>query len=362
MARFGRFDHLLATLRQMTEAEIPGWMTRLSFYENPLPMAVIDPQTLRYLACNDAAERSSGFTRDQMCTMTLWDVRSVADADALLRAWMEHPDEPVQYRSNLRTAAGPPYPAVAITVPVEFKGKTARLSVAVNEPALERAESVQLRLTRQMAIAAAAERVKLAGDLHDGPIQDLSVAVMRLRAVRKQHPELHAVTKAVELVIQAITSLRETMAELDPPGLARGSLREILANVQSKARERDEIDLIVDMNADLRVPEHIAVCVHRIVLEAVANVRKHAETTELSCSIRLSPIGLSSIGLSLVIIDEGKGFDTGAPSSGRGLDMMRNRAEVLGGTFTVHSSEAGTRVEILLPCGPAPATGQPHNN
>jgi len=88
----------------------------------------------------------------------------------------------------------------------------------------------------------------------------------------------------------------------------------------------------------------------RVAQEALANVAKHADATRVGVTLSY----MADL-LALDVRDDGAGFDTSRPAAGRGfgLTSMRQRAERLGGTFTIESEPgAGTAVSATVPAIP----------
>jgi signal transduction histidine kinase len=93
------------------------------------------------------------------------------------------------------------------------------------------------------------------------------------------------------------------------------------------------------------LPHQVGHQLYCVVLEALTNVQKHANASQVD--IR----GMTAIGgLSLTIDDNGKGFDRDAPRSGFGLHNMRDRVLSLGGQFDVKTQpHDGTRIQVFIP-------------
>ena len=82
-----------------------------------------------------------------------------------------------------------------------------------------------------------------------------------------------------------------------------------------------------------------------MVQELVANALKHARPTELSMALTRTPERLS-----IIVSDNGKGFDPEQPTSGMGLGNVRARADAFGGKLLIDSSlRNGTTVSIEIP-------------
>ena len=102
---------------------------------------------------------------------------------------------------------------------------------------------------------------------------------------------------------------------------------------------------------EVRLPSAAEIQVMRIIQEALSNVRKHAKATQVV--VKVSRTGDE---LRIEVSDNGSGFDpatrlsTGWPRFG--LQTMRERAEAVGGAFSVQSAPGrGTKVMVILPAG-----------
>ena len=93
-------------------------------------------------------------------------------------------------------------------------------------------------------------------------------------------------------------------------------------------------------------PVPVATTLYRVTQEVLANAFKHARASEVKVLLEFA-----SDGVQLTVRDNGRGFEATSPTSGHGLQNMRQRADELGGTFRLHSSPGeGTQVVLGLPC------------
>src|SRR5581483_12337983 len=103
-----------------------------------------------------------------------------------------------------------------------------------------------------------------------------------------------------------------------------------------------------------QLPLRVEAELYRIVQEALANVRKHAHAREVQITLRLTPRTLR-----LTVRDDGRGFEPGARpeatgSTGHGLQGMRERARLLGGSLRLASRPGrGTAIVAIIPLLPA---------
>jgi signal transduction histidine kinase len=210
-------------------------------------------------------------------------------------------------------------------------------------------EARQKRGTR-LVRAQEDERLRIAGDIHDDPVQKVVAASMRLQLIRKQveDPEVRAsLDKLLESIRSSIFSLRHMIFELHPSvleheGLAP-ALREHMARLEGELEFGLENDLGEEPSGETRIQ------LFRIAQEALANVRKHARARRVD--IHLSQ---EDGGYKVQVRDDGVGFTppqllSSAPGH-LGLSSMRERAELAGGWCKIHGlPDCGTTVEFWLP-------------
>lgn len=202
---------------------------------------------------------------------------------------------------------------------------------------------------RQLAVLQ--ERERIAQDLHDGSIQSLyavSLALEDTAELLESEPR-HAVDRidhAIESIHGTIQEIREFIMGLDPD--ARTAV-DLLAGLTALADEFERSTLIeVELASDPDVPldPDEALQLIQLTREAMSNVARHAEASKVLVNVedRRERLRLS-------IIDDGRGFDTGAElrPGHHGLTNMRARAEALGGTLAIESDDDGTRVVFEMP-------------
>ena len=181
-----------------------------------------------------------------------------------------------------------------------------------------------------------AERRRIARDLHDVVLQDLSGALQslrltHLRAKRSEtsldlEEELGALGRASSGLRNAIYDLRR---EKERPFLESV---ESLVELSRQAMPEREIRLVVEEGFDSGLPGRESVELLRVLQEALANVRRHSAARNVEVGLRTDDQAIL-IGVS----DDGRGFDPGSAGAGVGLSAMRERAEGLGGDFEVRS-------------------------
>lgn len=234
--------------------------------------------------------------------------------------------------------------------PIGFEG----MEIDITER--KRAEEHRARLLEQTVRAAEDERTRLAAELHDGPIQRLAkLGYMLERAATRL--ERGDEDKSKELVAQAhegltreITALRHTMRELRPPVLDERGLPAALHDLANAITTDASVRVEVDVTVGERLEESLETIIYRVVQEALSNVVKYASATAAHVHLHDDEDGVI-----LEIDDDGDGFDLGALEAGErdghfGIDGMRERVRITGGTITVTSAPgAGTQIHARFP-------------
>ena len=210
----------------------------------------------------------------------------------------------------------------------------------------------QRTLEREVLSVATQERVRIAGDIHDGVGQELAGIAMLLQSaatVRDPKPDSHRaeLRAIVQQVNNAIRSARDLARGLSPIQVVQGSLRSALRRLGQEVRGGMAVDVDVDAQFDDRIADDLAADhVYRIAQEAVQNAIRHSDGSAISVSCKLEHGDLL-----LSITDNGKGIQadqTQAP--GLGLRLMHYRAHMIRGRLTVSSlSEGGTCVQLRVP-------------
>lgn len=187
------------------------------------------------------------------------------------------------------------------------------------------------------------ERRRLERDLHDGAQQRLVALGMALRRVQRRpdaDPEVvRALDGAVDELSDAVSGLREIARGLRPGALDDG-LGPALADLARRSPLTVEVD-----GPPQGLPPEIETAAYYVVCEGVANAVKHAGATRVDiCAQRVNG------SLTLTIADDGRGG--AAATAGGGLSGLADRVAAHGGALRVHSPPgAGTRLEVVLPCG-----------
>ena len=248
---------------------------------------------------------------------------------------------------------------------LDAQGATLRLALAD----LEEAQAERALLLQRTVEIAEHERIRVAADLHDGPIQRLSAVTLGFDLLANQlgrgnHEKAAALVEDLRASLAEETvSLRRLMTELRPPILDARDLGAALRDCAQQVLGGSAVQWEVKATrAPIRLAPEVETVVYRVVREALVNVRKHAP--DAHATVTLKPAGEL---LRLTIVDDGPGFDEDVPvghtnGARYGLIGMRERVESIGGTWSlVTAPAAGTRIDVTLlrKLRPALATVEP---
>ena len=206
------------------------------------------------------------------------------------------------------------------------------------------------RVARQRAAGAArdAERRRLARELHDGVLQDLSAA--RLGLSRQAAAGDDGSTQAADAIARVIASIRGVVDDLRPPALSGASLADAIAGHARVLAFAQGVKLDLELSGATLVPDWAVRDLYRIAQEAIGNALRHAGARQVR--VRIVPSGTDVL---LEVEDDGTGFDPSAVTLGSGVHGMRERAAVLGGDLEIDRSPlGGARIRFLLRLLPAP--------
>jgi signal transduction histidine kinase len=226
--------------------------------------------------------------------------------------------------------------------------------------AVSTAKSVERDRLRHALEAAEAERRRWARELHDETLQGLGALRVGLAAAARE-PEAEAlrahVRVAVEQLQNEIGNLRAIITDLRPAALDQLGLEPALEALIQRVASVEGLDVTTELALRPLDPD-VETTVYRLVQESLTNVSRHARATSVRVGVRLEGSQVS-----LVVADDGQGFDTAADAEGFGLRGMHERVALAGGTIDIASGPDGTTVAVTLPAAyvdpPASPTRSP---
>ncbi|MFF0573540.1 sensor histidine kinase [Streptosporangium saharense] len=215
---------------------------------------------------------------------------------------------------------------------------SAERAALIGELVESRAEVARLSAER----GAAAERERLAGEIHDTLAQGFTSIVMLL-----QQPDERRIGLAVRTARENLAEARALVAALGPAPLDGSTLEEALGRMVSRFGEELAVAASFEVTGQARpMWTGAEVVLLRAAQEALANVRRHAHASAVAVTLDHLPTATR-----LTVRDDGMG--PGSLSEGYGLRGMRVRAEQVGGSLTLTAADGGgTVLEITVPVSP----------
>jgi signal transduction histidine kinase len=241
-------------------------------------------------------------------------------------------------------------------------------------------DAIRLRGNLERAMAQILEKDermigRIALDIHDGPTQQLSVALLEVQLLEADLADAEAsggpapdslrpsLERIYETVGGALHEMRELIGHLRPAQFEDRRLPDILQEAIDGFASRSDAEVRTTWEGEFEVNGVSAtqrITLYRILQEALTNAHRHGHASLITVLCREEEDETL-----LVVTDDGAGFDPeavqkrrpGVPLQRFGLHGMRDRAQILGGSFEVTSAPGeGTTVRVFLPrwAGPPP--------
>jgi PAS domain S-box-containing protein len=233
--------------------------------------------------------------------------------------------------------------------PILIRG--ASLDITLRKQAEDAAHNLSGRLINAQEV----ERMRLARDLHDDLSQSLALLSVELEMFGQSSAEKGQMQKFSAQVKSLSSEVHRLSHDLHPSKLDQLGL---VAAVRGFCKEFSAAHQLViefaDRSVPKAVPEDTALCLYRILQEALNNIVKHSEGTAARVELIMEDKELR-----LSIADDGLGFDpdTKPVNGSLGLVSMAERARFVHGALSVKSHPGkGTRVEVRVPITCPPAT------
>jgi|GEM_PF-3252434 len=197
------------------------------------------------------------------------------------------------------------------------------------------------------------ERERVGKELHDHVGHLLGAIKHQLGELEEQVADVKGAQttqyrKVTGLLDNAAGELRRISHDMAAATLNRFGLDKALHDLRDTLHINGRLQVELNtfgLDQGTSLERGVEIAVYRIVQEAVSNVLKHAKATELSIAVTHAPGRLS-----VVVSDNGTGYDTGTTTSGVGLANIRSRAAALGAQVQIDSAPGtGTTVSVECP-------------
>ena len=305
---------------------------------------LVDVDSKRVLEASAAYQGMLGYGPEEVSGLTLYDL--VPYSREAMDCYVGRVREGGSYVSGERRHRRKDGSLIDVEVRanvISYGGKEALCVVVRDITERKRAEKALLEVRE-------GERKRMARDLHDGALQDLTYALAEAQVMRVLNHDSE-LDKRLDDQIEALRNterrLRAAVYDLrlgEEGGRSLAELLETLVEESGRMFSGCEVRLVVEDGLPQAPPGEAGVEVLRILREALSNVRRHSNAGRVLVAVR-------GEGTDVVaeVSDDGRGFVPGG-ASGVGLKSMRERAGALGGEFEVASEPGvGTRVRLRVP-------------
>lgn len=189
------------------------------------------------------------------------------------------------------------------------------------------------------------EKSRIARDLHDGIVQDLTAFKIDL-SLLEQYSSEEKKAKLIQEITKITNEVRELSYRMMPVTLQELGLEKALNELLNRSFATNNIAFEINIFGILeRLPERVETTVYRICQELINNTLKHSKADNVSLLLQIK----NNI-LQITYEDNGIGFDTQKIQKGIGLNSLNNRIKMLEGTLEFdNNTTTGTTAFIRIP-------------
>jgi len=327
---------------------------RRLFEDNPMPMMIFEPDTLRFLAVNEAAEIHYGWTRHEFLSMTIKDIRPPEDVQAAV----DYIHEMDQGLDKVGVWKHQKKDGSIIHVDITshsltYRGKSAQLALChdVTERIMGEEE---IRKNEERIKSSLKEKEILLKEVHHRVKNNLQVisGLLNLQARHITDPGAKEVYKESQNRVITMGLIHEELYQ--SKDLAQVDFAAYIQNLSSNlfasyGKEHSNVDLVIDA-AHIEMIVDTAIPCGLIVNELISNSLKHAFPTEKEGEVRVNFHSMGDGVYRLSVADSGVGLPVGFDfrrSKSLGLQLVTVMTELLGGTIELNQ-DGGTTFTITF--------------
>jgi two-component system sensor histidine kinase UhpB len=326
---------------------------RLIFKNSLFPSWIYDAATLQFIEVNEAAIYKYGYSYDEFLKLTLKDILPPEDVPELIKTIGSISGQGKLWRH--RKKDGDIIIVEVTFYQVTYMGKTA-MQAQINdvtekmqlEARLEQQQKLrQHQITRAVLRAEEKERTYLGQELHDNINQVLATVKLYLDLCMEGHERKEElIEKSSRNVQTAIEEIRKLSKKLISPDQKTGSLSELLKELVEEISFASPMQFSLDIKKlnEEEIEEDLKIAIYRIAQEQLKNILQYAEAKSVNIHVFMEDEKLT-----LIIADDGKGFDLSTPRSGVGIANMTSRAEVFNGKVEIDTGPGkGCIIKIIF--------------
>jgi two-component system, NarL family, sensor histidine kinase LiaS len=231
-----------------------------------------------------------------------------------------------------------------VSLPVSGRDEVGRLEANFTTMTRQLGSALAAERQRATGDARAAERARIAREVHDAISQHLFGLRMIAAGMRRADPG-NQQARAIECISEeALRDMQALLIELRPASLDGAGLAPALQDICAAYHDRLGVTVDADLD-DVTVPAPVEHALLRITQEACVNAVRHGSARRLAVSMTRQDGHVE-----LTVRDTGTGFDPAAPHAGSGLAHIRDRVAELGGTVAIDSEPGrGAALTVRVP-------------
>jgi PAS domain S-box-containing protein len=332
---------------------------RLLFDNNPLPMWMIDIHTLNIIDVNEAAIEHYGYTRNEFLSMNIRDIRPPEDIARVEAAAN-------QQNSSIRKVGvwthlkkdGTQIKVEITSHDINYLDHKTRLilsndvtdKVLIEDALLKLNGELRQLYTRQQNIREE-ERKHIAREIHDELGQlitglKMDISWLKQRIIQKQPELTEKLNESISLLDESVKTIRKISSELRPGILDDLGIIPALFWLAKDFEKRTQIKCKINNLAgdSIECGDEVKVVLFRVFQEALTNVMRHANATEITTEILQEKSQLT-----MQIADNGKGYDVTKQTKTLGILGMKERIANVNGELYISSALGrGTSITIII--------------
>lgn len=331
---------------------------RYLFHNSPATIIIWTLDDLRIQEVNQTAIDLLGYTRNELLSMSVLDMRAVEEHERIFDLAQELKKNGTSNSGvwQQKTKSGDIlYMNVSFHI-INYGNRNAVLALGTNiteniilqKKLDEERRQKHQEITEAVLTTQENERAELGKELHDNINQILTTTRLYIEhALTKNEKQEQLLKHCREYISKAIHEIRQLSRTLMPPSLGevclKDALEELFLNLNSLKNHKFDFQFLLEREEAISDPLKLAI--FRIIQEQLNNILKHAKATQIGVSI----VQLDHA-IQIVVKDNGVGFDPIKGPRGLGLRNITSRANLLGGQVEISSEVGmGTELQVIFP-------------
>jgi PAS domain S-box-containing protein len=351
-------DKVVSVIRDITEQKNLEKRLRQSekkyrhiFEDNPVPMWIFNPDTLKFVEVNQAAINHYGYSEEEFLNMTLADIRPPEDVEAMKKDVKQHQGKKSYSEEWTHIKKdGTKIDVELSAASVQYGNEKYRL-ILVND--VTKQKRLQEKIIQSILEGEDRERKRIAHELHDGLGQYLVAANMNFESVKKEIDSLpekrrNQFSTGLSHLKNGLHETRSIAYNLMPKTIADYGLVTALENMMRDFEKSTDIVFNFEHNCEgLQLKNQAEINIYRIFQEITSNAVRHSECSTINAKLQLKEDTLT-----ILIEDDGIGAELNNQdaSKGLGLRSIKTRVNSLKGTLDIESQTGkGMTITIIIP-------------